>query len=501
MSVSGFRRKNHLMAALSREKRAELVALLRLNAGQAETSDPSIIYPVPEHVRALEPDVVLIVGDRGAGKTQLVRGLEKEEVRSALVRRVAGLRLPDGQVTWCTGWPLSRAGPDQATWRRFVADTRSRDDVVSAWFAYLLRTVADELPAETRTPLGALLSLAGVDVAANLAAYRQNELAVTKALDQLDDTLVAAGRWLVVAYDELDTIVLDDWDSLGAIVRGLVSLWAAYARRWRRIRPKVFLRSDFYKHHREIAGADVAKLAANRVELHWSDKNLYGALIKHVLNKRATREDTSLYLHFEKAVKTEYDRALGHIPKLEDARAAKPFVDRLVSEYMGTDARKGQAFTWLLDHLRDGNRHVLPRTLIWLIEYAAEAESDKPRATGSRLLHHISIRNALDRVSKQYRQHAETHEFRWLHGLELRLKRDREVPWTRREIVKLLQTDFEASWGTSGEVRPPGQDAEEVLESLVELGVVRRRREDSFDVPDLYLEGLALKRKGGVARR
>lgn len=48
---------------------------------------------------------------------------------------------------------------------------------------------------------------------------------------------------------------------------------ATYARRWQRIRPKLFLRTDFYQHHREIAGADVAKLAANRVELAWSDKN------------------------------------------------------------------------------------------------------------------------------------------------------------------------------------------------------------------------------------
>jgi hypothetical protein len=130
------------------------------------------------------------------------------------------------------------------------------------------------------------------------------------------------------------------------IVRGLVSFWAAYARRWQRIRPKIFLRSDFYRHHREIAGADVAKLASNRVELHWSEKNLYGALIKHILNKRDGDGVERLYAHFAGAVRADDDEVLGHVPRLTDKDDAKPFVDRLVSEYMGADRKKGLTLTW-----------------------------------------------------------------------------------------------------------------------------------------------------------
>ncbi|WP_437982052.1 hypothetical protein [Sorangium sp. So ce117] len=187
---------------------------------------------------------------------------------------------------------------------------------------------------------------------------------VTASLDTLDDKLSKEDKWVFVAYDELDTLVRNDWHALGVLVRGLVSFWASYARRWRRLRPKVFLRSDFYRHHREIAGADVAKLAANRVELRWSDKNLYGALCKHILNKRDDSGHESLYEHFRGVVLTDSDPTLGHIPRLSEARDAKPFVDRLVSEFMGPDKKKGLAFTWLLDHLRDGNERVLPRPLI-----------------------------------------------------------------------------------------------------------------------------------------
>jgi hypothetical protein len=488
------------MPSLTRESRLALVRSLSLNVGQAEVSEPRIIFPVPEHARALEPDVVLIVGDRGAGKTQLVRALENEEVRTALTRQISGLRIPPGTVEWRTGWPLATQGPDSSSWRNFAAH-RTRDDVVGAWLAYLVRVLANDLDASAQASLDELFQSPGVDVERALDVSRRKGVATTAALDSLDQRLLDEGRWIFVAYDELDTLVLDDWSALGVLVRGVVSLWAAYARRWKRIRPKVFLRSDFYKHHREIAGADVAKLAANRVELQWSDKNLYGALIKHILNKRDGDGEEQLFEHFSSVVPTHSDITLGHIPKLSVVKEAKPFIDRLVSEYMGANKKKGFTFTWLLDHLRDGNGRALPRTLVWLIELAADIEHNQPRATGSHLLSHVSVRVALDRVSELYVQQAQTNELFWLAGLGDRLQRDREVPWSRRELLKLLGHEFDASWGApSTDIRPPGQSPDEVLDSLLELGVLRGRPDNSFDVPDIYLEGLGLKRRGGVAK-
>ncbi|WP_438032526.1 hypothetical protein [Sorangium sp. So ce204] len=490
------------MPNLTKSSRAALLASLSLNAGQAEVSDPRVILPIAEHARALEPEVVLIVGDRGAGKTQLVRALEDESVRAALVRRIPGLRAPVGHVEWRTVQTLGRGGPIQPAWRSFArAHGRERDDVVGVWLAYLVRLLSDHLDDASRVAMQDLLMAPGVDAAACLDAYRPHALAAAAALDALDERLAKEGRWIFVAYDELDTLVLDDWHALGVLVRGLVSLWAAYARRWRRIRPKVFLRSDFYRRHREIAGADVAKLAANRVELQWSDKNLYAALIKHILNKRDGNGEERLYEHFAPVVRVVDDDVLGHLPALIDARDARLFVNRLVSEFMGANNKKGLAFTWILDHLRDGNGRALPRTLVWLIEFAAEIERAQPRAVGSHLLHHVSVRNALDRVSEQYVEQAQTHEFAWLAGLGERLQRDREVPWNRRELMKLVGHQFDRTWGASAqEIRPPGQDPEEVIQSLVDLGVLRQRPDASFDVPDLYLKGLGLIRRGGVAK-
>lgn len=488
------------MASLTGERRAVLLHALSLRSAHAETANPEIIFPIPEHLRALESDVVLIVGDRGAGKTQLKNALNATDVREALVRHAPTVRVPSGTVDWMLGWPLGAKGPDANGWRALSDSSARNDDRIAVWMAYLLRIVEPHLSQSERDETAILHDAKGADPRAVLAAHRALGVSVTTALDALDERLERDNRWLFVSYDELDTIMLEDWQTMGSIVRGLVSFWTAYARRWKRLRPKLFLRSDFYKHHRDIAGADVAKLAGNRVELQWSNKNLYGALLKHILNKRDADGTRSLADHFAKAVRTTHDVVLGDIPVLSQAGDAKPFVDRLVSEYMGANKGKGLSFRWILDHLRDGNGHAVPRSLVLLIEFAAEIERDQPKASGAHLLHHVSVRNALDKVSVEYVLQAKTHELRWLDGLARRLQADREVPWRRREILTLLGADFFEEWSDMG-ARPPGANAEELLDNLVELGVLRARANDLYDVPDLYLQGLDLRRKGGVAKK
>lgn len=489
------------MASPTKEKRTALLQALSLRTAQAEHNPASMIFPIPEHLRALEAEVVLVVGDRGAGKTQLRNAFDAPEIRDALARHAPNVRVPKGRVDWVSGWPLQTEGPDSAGWSALLNDPSTRGDAKAAiWGAYLLRSIKTHLTPTEAQEVQAVLDVRGVDAPGVLAAQRQVGVRVTATLDTLDERLAAENRWVFVSYDELDTMVMENWETLGHAIRGLVSYWAEYARRWRRLRPKIFLRSDFFKHHSDIVGADVAKIAGTRVELLWSDKSLYGALIKHVLNRPNPESAEMLRAHFGKAGRFIDDPVLGRIPVLAEARNAKPFVDRLVSQYMGANSGKGLAFRWILDHLRDGNGHALPRSLVWLVERAAEIERDRPRANGAHLLHHISIRNALDKVSIEYVNQAQTNEFPWLEGLASRLQKDREVPWTKSEVMKLLGKDFNGAWSKTG-ARPPGLDSEELLQSLGELGIIRVRPDDMLDVPDLYLQGLDLRRKGGVAKQ
>jgi hypothetical protein len=492
--------------ALNNEARLRLLELLQnLGAGVADahSHDPErqrrMLFPIPEHLRAIEPEVVLVIGDRGAGKSHLKDVLRDVGLRKTLTRYVPRTRMANEEADWVEAWPLGKEGPESGTWREFVTSHRERpEDISDLWLALLVRRLAPHLPGEAK--VAALASIRATRPGELLDTFRATRADFIHILDSLDNRLEAERRWLVASYDELDTVSLD-WASLGAVVSGLINLWVTFARRWQRLRPKIFMRTDFYRHNRGVSGADVAKLAANRVELSWSNRSLYGVLIKHVVN-----QDKALEKHFTGTVELRKDPELGLLPVLTKDEDARPFIERLAHRYMGANPKKGVTFSWLLDKLRDGNDRVVPRSLIQLIERAATEAIADTRATGSRLLEHVALRRALDVVSTDFVDAAARHEFPWIPSLKRRLAGDPQVPWTEREVARLIGRNFDGDWGSlpgaegPEPIRPPGRDVAEVLENLVQLGLLTLRGDGSYNVPDLYLNGLGLKRKGGVAR-
>lgn len=489
--------------APSQFNRLKLLGLLQnLGAGVADARsyDPAAqrrtLYPIPEHLRAIEPEVVLVIGDRGAGKSHLKDVLKDVRLRQVLARFVPRSRMANDAAEWLEAWPLGKEGPESGTWREFAARHGDRpDDMSDIWLAFLVRRLAAQLDGDGQ--ISQLCEIRATRPEELLTAFRSGRADFIHAIDALDNRLEAERRWVVVSYDELDTVSLD-WTSLGAVVSGLVNLWVTFARRWQRVRPKIFMRTDFYRHNRGVAGADVAKLAANRVELSWSNRNLYGVLIKHIVNR-----DEALRQHFAAKVTLVDDPELGVLPALATDDDARPFVERLAHPYMGANSKKGFTFSWMLDKLRDSNERVVPRSLIQLIEKAAAEAIADTRATGSRLLEHVALRRALDIVSADFVEGAARHEFPWIPSLKQRLAIDPQVPWTEREIVRMIGRDFEGQWGTINgveQIRPPGRDVAEALGNLVQLGILTLRGDGSYNVPDLYLHGLGLRRKGGVAR-
>jgi hypothetical protein len=493
------------MASMTNEERHDLLLSLRSDAGQAEGASGRTgqnFFPIPEHLRALEPDVVLVVGDRGAGKSQLVAVAADSELRKAVMNRKLGLRLVGGDAPWKMGYPMHDAGPGPAGWQTFVV--RHQPDIKIAaqevWFAYLVRVLGELLPKEDIEKFRRLLDAPGAEVEERYSDFQRAGSSPLVALDNLNKKLLAEDRWVFVLYDELDTLYYSDWWAMGALIRGLISFWANYHRRWSRIRPKIFLRTDFYRHHgSDVAGADMVKLAAARVELTWSDRNLYAALLKHIIN---LSKAWFAYCARGKGDKARYekDAVFRYVPVILKKEDARPVVERIVGPHMGASKDKGQSFFWILDHLRDGNGKVSPRSLILLFENAAVMELATPRASGAQVLSHISLRNALDKVSEAHVTNA-NNEFPWLPMVKQRLKVCREVPWESRRTLEIaLGAHWEGWVGRDSAERPPADSPKELVDVLLELGIVRDRGHDNYDVPDLYQEGLGLVRRGGVAR-
>ena len=478
--------------------------LSNLGYGQAEGETPDLfarrLYPISEHLRALDPNVVLVVGPRGSGKSELFNAFFKHaELGDAIMRRAArtgSLRMQPASTTWKPAYPTGTEFPDSRALARHV---QSDQKAKTLWYVMLVRCLADEIDGRLKENLSPLMAPMAADVATVLRAEQELSASPTAALDALEKRLEQEDRWIFVGYDELDTLGGFDWELMARLVRGLVAFWSDYSRRWQRIRAKIFLRSDLFRRHAGMGTADFAKLAANRSELGWSDTAILGMLVKRIAN---TSEALAEYCRGAR-LSFEQDETLGLLPKIEKPDNAYPLLERFAGEYMGAGRKKGYVRNWVLDHLRDGNAQISPRTLVRLFEQAAQKEAPNRTLPPPKLLHPTALRQALDDVSQDHVTQAVSNEWPWLEGVRERLRGQRLVPWSRPEIVSLLENEWNGKWasGTNAHIRPPAERPERLVDYLVELGIFRKRSDDRIDVPDLYLFGLDLRRKGGVSRR
>ncbi|MBI4602613.1 MAG: hypothetical protein HY721_11700 [Planctomycetes bacterium] len=468
--------------------------------GENKEEFPRTFHPVPEHAQAFDPDVVLIVGPRGAGKSELFRAVLEFGLLPAIARHAQSARLHSIEKErrqWIPAYPIGSGFPDARGLARFLGEAKpSGDPGLELWFTYLVRVLLDHLDKKGLQAMRALKDLQGGDIQGNYKAFQGAGDEPTLALDRLDAELEKKGSYFFVAYDELDTLGGADWSTMSRAISGLMAFWASYTRRWRRIRAKIFLRTDLFSRHAISGGADLAKLAANRAEITWSDRSLYAMLLKRIANK------SEGLLDYCRRAKVDFqeDPVVGWVPVLDKPEDAGPLIEGLVGPYMGTNVKKGHTYRWLLEHVRDGRGQALPRPLVRLVEKASDLQSESRRPPRwPLLLEPRSLRRALDFVSAEHVDHSRN-EWRWLDGLAPRL-RGQQVPWERRQLEGLLAGDWEGSWGEGEASRPPTDRPREFVDYLVEVGIFRARSDGRIDVPDLFLAGLGLKRKGGVRKK
>lgn len=474
--------------------------------GRAEGEDlekfPRTFHPVAEHVRAFDPNVILVIGPRGSGKSELFRAVIELGLLPAIQRCLPEVKLPStapDKMKWIAGYPIGSGFPDRLSLERFLQEQTSNPDVpLEIWFAYLIRVLWNDLTPEDQKDLSALQVPLGGKVEEIYRAFHSLINEALLSLDSLDSRLLKEDKYIFVGYDELDTWGAKNWEILSVAVRGLVAFWATYTRRWKRIRAKIFLRTDLFQKYATEGGPDLAKIAANRVELVWNDKNLNSMLLKRIVN---SSDGLCEYVNTARSkIVFKKDDDLGYIPKLARSDDIKPFIRRMAGEFMGANINKGHTHRWLLNHIRDGRGQALPRPLVRLIEVAADLQRNSPRTVNwPKLIDHISLRRAVDKVSEEHVKHS-LDEWPWLDGLKNRLK-GHQVPLEHRELEDLLERSWKDTWGQSADIYPPEERPREFIEYLVEVGIFRARTGGRIDVPDLFLAGLGLKRKGGVRKK
>lgn len=468
--------------------------------GKAEMLDEaellSMTLPIQAHLNALDPDILLITGGRGAGKSHLFRLINLPQGPQIL-----GYQGRAANAVWLPGFtthPEAARGlkfPGETALQRF-ATGQSRTDLMDFWRGLLVGSIlghntADAQFLRQQLPDDLLHALDSTERVSNWHSELVRQLEnVDVALNRLDSFLADQQRYLFATYDDLDVMAVE-WDEKRSLIQSLLQFWLGQWRRWQRIRPKIFLRRDLFAAE-FLNFPDASKLTGHQFDLTWTPNQLYQLVFKLWANRG---EVCRAYLQ-EAGLRFKQHDHLGWTytdpwPKENDLRQV---VQQMMGQFMGAGPTKGRTFEWPPNHLQDANREIVPRSMLNLFALAARHERERS-GSGNLLLSPTSFAVAINKVSELRIKELVEEEYPWLDALRTFLE-GQQVPMQRQQLIGILQ---EIDWNKM-ERRPPSTDPNKLLEHLLELGILRRTEDKRIHVPDIYLYGFNLKRKGGIRR-
>lgn len=340
---------------------------------------------------------------------------------------------------------------------------------------------------------------------------------IDRLFEHEDARLNEEGRHFVVLYDALDRAA-DEWRSMYRIIRGLLQT-ALDMRSFRRIRMKIFLRTDQLDKAEVGDFPDASKVLSSAVELDWPRHELYGLLWHRLGNAASVSEEVREML--SSVVGPSWPHHTSHVPPrgrqavdghdfwqvlrslVSDESIQRKTFHAITGEWMGKDRRRGFPYTWIPNHLGDTEGKVSPRSFIAALKSAAENTMEQHPNHGN-ALHYDSIKRGVQRAS-EIRVAELKEDYPWvdqllksLHGMVTPCDfADIAERWAERDALERLRGAIEFM-----DVKLPPSRIEEgpdgVRLDLESLHVFLRMHDGRVNIPDVFRIGYGLGRRGGV---
>ena len=478
-------------------------ALAELPDGTSHGEAPSLrdVYFPQSHLKALHPDVLVVTGMRGAGKTFWWSALQNEAVRQLMDQRYARAKL-SGNTVLRTGFgvrPAADEYPGKDVLKRLLqegTEPRLIWRAVQAW-----QVARQDDPLRCRD-----------DWASRTAYVREHPEMIDRLFEKEDARLNEEGRHFVVLYDALDRAA-DEWRAMYRIIRGLLQT-ALDMRSYRRIRMKIFLRTDQFDKAEVGDFPDASKVLSSTVELGWPRHELYGLLWHRLGNAERFSKSVRAALHRSAFGNgdNEWRRLMvdGHgfwrVPRslVSDETIQRRTFHSITGGWMGKDRRRGFPYTWIPNHLGDTKGKVSPRSFIAALKSAAEDTKDQHVGHGY-ALHYDSIKRGVQRAS-EIRVAELKEDYPWvdrllksLHGMVTPCDfADIAERWAEENALENLRLNVEFF----GDVKLPPSHIKEgpdgVRLDLESLHVFLRMHDGRVNIPDVFRIGYGLGRRGGV---
>jgi hypothetical protein len=481
------------MSAMSDDSRRHLLDHMISLETNAEGLDESlrVFLPLPNHRLALRPDVVIVEGTRGAGKTALFRLVT--EGGAKLRDFFADPMIPDAR--WVDAFSASAAHPQEMVLDQFVSSVDGATDAPlrTFWAVHLLDCLSRSGVKEAVLP-EALLKVHR-DRESELSAWvpvaERHVAQVIACLDRVDVALHSRKELVFASYDYLDRLgLLEQTSQLrDRLIRALLALWLSLSTRYRNLRSKIFLRPDLLEQAKK-SFPDASKLRSKTVSLEWDVDSLYRLVARHLANRGPHPKKMTEWLRAAGVELREHPGGarFGLVPEPLREDGQKEFARHLAGVFMGSGSRKGFTYRWIPAHLKDADGRIVPRSFLRLLGFAArEAQLDKGKGealvTPSHLVAAL-IETSKDRVSELQE------EYKFVGRLEN--LRDSKMLMDPKEVIKLLgrpRSEQDDGFGSRGEA---------VFSELRRIGVLEIRADGRVDVPDIYRYGYGIKRNGGT---
>jgi hypothetical protein len=460
-------------------------------SGEARAKVEEIFAP-EQHAGALDPNVIIVLGARGAGKSFWAGVLGNDDTREVAAEAYPNLGLDKIDVRFGFTGVANDGSISRATIDRQVPDGQERSIAPLLWRCVVLRALQSALKPNSTPPT----------IRTMMEKYSDPE-EWEHDCEQADKILSRMRRKAVVVFDALDSIAMD-WDRLRHLTDALLEVaWST--RGYRALRLKLFLRPDQMR-DLGLRFVELPKLLAGATNLRWEGVDLYGMLFARLgaIQNDLVRDAFTRLLRSEGVPSSPKTlKRLRSWPLAHDRKVQRRVFRRLAGSYMGRGHKKGRTYDWPIRHLADGHGEVTPRSFLTLmIESGRHAPSPVDQVISAE-----GIRHGLREASK-----ARVNQL------------DLEFPWIKRVLAPLsgLQVPCEshqitARWDETetiiavmrragrGEFLPPfdpkgeGDPDEKLRATLLRIGVLMLRSDNRFDMPDLFRVAARLLKKGGVA--
>lgn len=457
-----------------------------------ERPNPRHVYLPPSHVKAMDPDNMLVTGMRGAGKTFWWGALQESSIRQLIDQATERSTLGENTEVR-TGFGI-RPDPDHYPDKDILKgllksgfEPRMIWRTVQAW-----QLAKDGHPIRRTTTWNDRVSY--VDRGAE---------AIARLFHERDAEFRNSGIFHLWLFDALDRCS-DEWKDMYRLIRGLMQT-ALDMRSYKRLRVKIFLRSDQVDETRIADFPDASKVLSSSVELSWPASELYG-MLWHTLINGTHREVVQKLISEELWEPTNVANlilfSVSRILISNDSVQRDNF-HRISGPFMGTNRRRGFPYTWIPNHLGDTEGRVSPRSFLKALRTAAEHTAERyPKHEYP--LHFESIKRGVQEASR-VRVAELKEDYPWvdhalgaLSGMTVPCAFDEiDDRWKEARVLDRLTEDIELD-AVKLPPRHVDEGARGVRSDLEWLGVLLRMRDGRVNIPDVFRVGYGLGRKGGV---